>query len=108
MGISKITIRILERNKPLNKGLLKGFEMFKVRVFEAFAGIGAQMETMKNLMSNELLKQLGFIKEKVKFVNVGTSEWFIDAIISYDALHHGVQTTFPKYEKLSKKVMLKF
>ena len=49
-----------------------------------------------------------FIKEKVNFVNVGTSEWFIDAIISYDALHHGVQSTFPKYEKLSKKVMLKF
>lgn len=82
--------------------------MLKVRVYEAFAGIGAQMEAMKNLMSNDLLKQLGFIKEKVKFVNVGTSEWFIDAIISYDALHHGVQTTFPKYDKLSKKVMLKF
>lgn len=83
--------------------------MFKVRVFECFAGIGAQMEAMKNLMRNDdLLKQLGFIKEKVKFVNVGTSEWFIDAIISYDALHHGVQTTFPKYDKLSKKVMLKF
>ena len=81
--------------------------MFKVRVYEAFAGIGAQMEAMKNLMSNELLKQLGFIK-KVKFVNVGTSEWFIDAIISYDQLHHGVQSTFPKYDKLSKKVMLKF
>ncbi len=82
--------------------------MLKVRVFESFAGIGAQTEAMKNLMSNELLKQLGFIKEKVKFVNVGTSEWFIDAIISYDALHHGSQVTFPKYEKLSKKVMLKF
>ena len=83
--------------------------MLKVRVHEAFAGIGAQMEAMKNLMRNDdLLKQLEFIKEKVNFVNVGTSEWFIDAIISYDALHHGVQTTFPKYEKLSKKVMLKF
>ncbi|MGE3592060.1 MAG: DNA (cytosine-5-)-methyltransferase [Arcobacter sp.] len=80
-----------------------------ITVFEAFAGIGAQMEAMNNLMRNDdLLKQLGLVKEKVKFVNVGTSEWFIDAIISYDALHHGVQTTFPKYEKLSNKVMLKF
>ena len=83
--------------------------MLKVRVFEAFAGIGAQTEAMKNLMqNNELLKKLGIDPEKVKFKNVGTSEWFIDAIISYDALHHGVQTTFPKYEKLSNKVMLKF
>ena len=80
-----------------------------ITVFEAFAGIGAQMEAMNNLMRNDdLLKQLGLVKEKVKFVNVGTSEWFIDAIISYDALHHGVQSTFPKYEKLSTKVMLKF
>ena len=83
--------------------------MLKVRYFEAFAGIGAQTEAIKNLMqNNELLKKLGIDSEKVKFKNVGTSEWFIDAIISYDALHHGVQSTFPKYEKLSKKVMLKF
>ena len=83
--------------------------MLEVRVFEAFAGIGAQTEAMNNLMlNNEFLKNLGIDPEKVKFKNVGTSEWFIDAIISYDALHHGVQTTFPKYEKLSKKVMLKF
>ncbi len=80
-----------------------------ITVFESFAGIGAQTEAMKNLMQNiELLKKLGLDPEKIKFKNVGTSEWFIDAIISYDALHHGVQTTFPKYEKLSKKVMLKF
>jgi DNA (cytosine-5)-methyltransferase 1 len=83
--------------------------MSEVRVYESFAGIGAQMEAMKNLMLNtEFLKKLGINPEKVKFKNVGTSEWFIDAIISYDALHHGSQVTFPKYEKLSKKVMLKF
>ena len=80
-----------------------------INVYESFAGIGAQTEAMNNLMlNNEFLKNLGIDPEKVKFKNVGTSEWFIDAIISYDALHHGVQTTFPKYEKLSKKVMLKF
>lgn len=81
----------------------------KITVFECFAGIGAQMEAMKNLMlNNEFLKKLGLDLEKIKFQSVGTSEWFIDAIISYDALHHGSQVTFPKYEKLSKKVMLKF
>ena len=80
-----------------------------ITVFESFAGIGAQTEAMKNLMQNiELLKKLGLDPEKIKFKNVGTSEFFIDAIISYDALHHGSQITFPKYEKLSKKVMLKF
>lgn len=80
-----------------------------INVYESFAGIGAQTEAMKNLMLNtEFLEKLGIDPEKIKFKNVGTSEWFIDAIISYDALHHGVQTTFPKYEKLSKKVMLKF
>ena len=80
-----------------------------ITIFESFAGIGAQTEAMNNLMlNNEFLKKLGIDSEKVKFKNVGTSEFFIDAIISYDALHHGVQTTFPKYDKLSKKVMLKF
>ena len=83
--------------------------MLKFKVFESFAGIGAQKEAMNNLMlNNEFLKKLGIDSEKVKFKNVGTSEFFIDAIISYDALHHGVQSTFTKYEKLSKKVMLKF
>ena len=68
-----------------------------INVYESFAGIGAQTEAMNNLMlNNEFLKNLGIDPEKVKFKNVGTSEWFIDAIISYDALHHGVQTTFAK------------
>ena len=48
--------------------------MLEVRVFEAFAGIGAQTEAMNNLMlNNELLKKLGIDSEKVKFKNVGTS-----------------------------------
>ena len=80
-----------------------------ITIFESFAGIGAQTEASKNLMkNNELLKTLELIPDQVKFNNVGTSEWFIDAIISYDELHHGIQSTFPRYEKLSKKVMLKF
>ena len=56
--------------------------MLKVKVFESFAGIGAQTEAMKNLMlNNEFLKKLGIDPEKIKFQSVGTSEWFIDAII---------------------------
>ena len=55
--------------------------MLKFKVFESFAGIGAQKEAMNNLMLNtELLKKLGINLEKVKFKNVGTSEFFIDAI----------------------------
>ena len=83
--------------------------MKNINLFESFAGIGAQTEASKNLMkNNKLLKELGLITDVVKFNHVGTSEWFIDAIISYDELHHGIQSTFPRYEKLSKKVMLKF
>ncbi|MFX4234732.1 DNA (cytosine-5-)-methyltransferase [Aliarcobacter butzleri] len=83
--------------------------MRNINLFESFAGIGAQTEASKNLMkNNDLLKTLGLIPDEVKFNNVGTSEWFIDAIISYDQLHNGTQLNFPKYEKLSKKVMLKF
>ena len=76
-----------------------------ITIFESFAGIGAQTEASKNLMkNNELLKTLELIPDQVKFNNVGTSEWFIDAIISYDQLHNGTQLNFPKYKKLSKKV----
>jgi len=45
----------------------------KLRVFEAFSGIGAQ---------NSALKRLG-----INYEIVGTSDWFISAIICYDAIH---------------------
>ena len=45
----------------------------KLRVFEAFSGIGAQ---------NAALKSLG-----IDYQIVGTSDWFVNAIIAYDALH---------------------
>ncbi len=44
-----------------------------LRVFEAFPGIGAQ---------NAALKSLG-----VNYKVVGTSDWFVNAVIAYDALH---------------------
>ncbi len=45
----------------------------KLRVFEAFSGIGAQ---------NAALRRLG-----INYEIVGTSDWFISAIICYDAIH---------------------
>ena len=44
-----------------------------LKVFEAFSGIGAQ---------NSALKSLG-----VPYKVVGTSDWFVNAVIAYDALH---------------------
>ena len=44
-----------------------------LKVFEAFAGIGAQAAALKRLGIN--------------FEIVGICDWFIDAIICYDAIH---------------------
>jgi DNA (cytosine-5)-methyltransferase 1 len=58
----------------------------KLRVFEAFAGIGAQITA---------LKRLG-----VDYEVVGISDWFVDAIICYDALHNdGTNVEIPDREK---------
>jgi DNA (cytosine-5)-methyltransferase 1 len=58
----------------------------KLRVFEAFAGIGAQATA---------LKRLG-----IEYEVVGISDWFIDAIICYDALHNnGEIVVLPDREK---------
>lgn len=60
----------------------------KLRVFEAFSGIGAQ---------SAALKQLG-----IKYEIVGTSDWFINAIIAYDALHCSdmeIDFRVPSYEE---------
>ncbi|UQZ90584.1 hypothetical protein C4J81_15765 [Deltaproteobacteria bacterium Smac51] len=45
-----------------------------LRVFEAFAGIGAQATALERLGAN--------------FEIVGISEWMVDAVICYDAIHH--------------------
>jgi len=81
----------------------------KIKLFEAFSGIGSQATALKNILNNkELLKALGINPNKFKLENVGISEWFIDGIIAYDKLHNGSQEDFPKYKLLTKKVMLKF
>lgn len=62
----------------------------KLRVFEAFAGIGAQ---------HSALKRLG-----INFEISGISDWFIDAIECYAAIHHenDVVTVPQQKEKVLK------
>ena len=48
--------------------------MKKIRVFEAFAGIGAQRAALDKL--------------KLNYEVVGISEWFINALLAYDAIYH--------------------
>lgn len=62
-----------------------------LRIFEAFAGIGAQATA---------LERLG-----VQFEVVGISDWFVDAIICYDALHNAAGQNIPIP---NKEEMLKF
>ncbi|HRF70002.1 MAG TPA: DNA (cytosine-5-)-methyltransferase [Candidatus Pelethenecus sp.] len=59
----------------------------KLRVFEAFAGIGAQHAALKRL--------------NIEYELVGVSEWFIDAIECYDAIHYnGIPPIeLPSYEE---------
>ena len=63
----------------------------KLRVFETFSGIGAQRAALERL------------KEKVglDYEIVATSDWFINAIECYDAIHYdGVPPiTLPSYEQ---------
>lgn len=58
-----------------------------LRVFEAFAGIGAQASA---------LERLG-----IDFEIVGICDWAIDAIICYDAIHHSNQELIdiPSYQE---------
>ena len=48
-------------------------EIKKLRVFEAFAGIGAQHSALD--------------KANIEYEIVGISEWFINALYAYDAIH---------------------
>jgi len=58
----------------------------KLRVFEAFAGIGAQATALERL--------------NLDYEVVGISEWYTDAIICYDALHcSDIDIKMPIYEE---------
>lgn len=65
-------------------------ELPVLKVFEAFSGIGAQ---------NSALKSLG-----VPYKVVGTSDWFVNAVLAYDALHsnQSKETNLPPYEEQLK------
>lgn len=52
-----------------------GDKMRKIKIFEAFAGIGAQSAALK--------------KANINYEVVGISEWFINALLAYDAIHYG-------------------
>lgn len=60
--------------------------MSKIRVFETFSGIGAQNKALKNA--------------KINYEVVATSDWFINAILAYDAIHcKKKKIKVPTYEK---------
>lgn len=64
--------------------------MKKLRVFEAFAGIGAQYSALK--------------RTNINFEIVGISEWFINALLTYDAIHSSEddEIQLPSYEEQIK------
>lgn len=60
--------------------------MSKIRVFETFSGIGAQNKALKNA--------------NIDYEIVATSDWFMDAILAYDAIHcSNKKIKVPSYEK---------
>ena len=60
-----------------------------LRVFEAFSGIGAQFSALE--------------KAKLNFEIVGISDWFIDALVGYDALH-GKKADLPKIPSRDEQI----
>lgn len=62
----------------------------KLRVFEAFAGIGAQHSALE--------------RANLNYEIVGISEWFINALFAYDAIHSNsdVIINVPSYDKQIK------
>ena len=63
--------------------------MKKIRVFETFSGIGAQAKALKNINAN--------------YEIVATCDWFIHAILAYDAIHCGdIEIDVPIYEEQLK------
>lgn len=67
----------------------------KLRVFEAFAGIGAQASALERM--------------NIDYEIVGISDWFIDAIECYAAIHcDDVQVDMPKDISEIDKYLSKF
>lgn len=66
--------------------------MKKIKIFEAFAGIGAQSAALKKL--------------NLKYEVVGISEWFINALLAYDAIHHHNEPFECPYSILEQREIL--
>ena len=66
-------------------------EKKKLRVFETFSGIGAQKAALERLK-----EQIG-----LEYEIVATSDWFINAIECYDAMHYDGEPPIelPSYEE---------
>ncbi|MGL5246511.1 MAG: DNA (cytosine-5-)-methyltransferase [Mycoplasmoidaceae bacterium] len=56
--------------------------MKKIKLFEAFAGIGSQYKALKNISKDK----------QWNIEVVGIVEWYVDAIIAYLAIHHNLKT----------------
>ena len=67
--------------------------MKDIKVFEAFAGIGAQHKALKNLKD---------AKEIESFEIVAISEWDMWANIAYEAIHHNDNTEILNLEEKEK------
>jgi DNA (cytosine-5)-methyltransferase 1 len=78
---------------------LKGYYMRKIKIFETFAGIGAQTKALKNISS----------EENIIVENVGISEWYINAIIAYSKIHHldEFNQLIEKYKDKTKEEIIK-
>lgn len=66
----------------------------KIYLYEAFSGIGSQFYALKNIAKNLNLE----------IISLGTIEWYLDAIISYQILHH--ENEINKNINLSKDEMI--
>ena len=64
--------------KPANSSENPPIKNTKINLFEAFAGVGSQHMALKNIS-----------KAMSWDINVvGIVEWFIDAIVAYEAIHN--------------------
>lgn len=64
----------------------------KLRIFEAFAGIGAQRKALSNI--------------RAEFEVAGMAEWFVPAIVSYQAIHGKLSLSSMK--KVDESEMIKY
>ncbi|AUM62774.1 DNA cytosine methyltransferase [Spiroplasma monobiae] len=66
----------------------------KLRVFEAFAGIGAQRKALEKVRKDE-------------YEIVGLAEWYVPAIVMYQAIHNNFHTKL-EYKSVSREEMIDY